>query len=291
MKNSLIKYVFAACVFLYYTLGVQAIESFPEIDGWQIDDEKEIYYPDNLFDYINGAADSYLSYDFKKLEVGRYFKENDKDTYITVELYEHASLTHAYGIYTRERPPEGNFMDIGGQGYMEGSVLNFLVDRYYVKINSHDESNETREKIKTLARQIAENISSEAGMPGLVNCFPEKNKIKNSDSYINKNFLGYGFFKGAFVSSYSTLGNTEVFIMNFPDNAAAVTTLNEYLEFVEHTKEKEEINDMLIPDPYNGEINIRIQDKYLFGAHGYEKEPPTDLLNTLANNLKKENCK
>jgi hypothetical protein len=174
---------------------------------------------------------------------------------------------------------------------MEGPVLNFLAGKYYVKINSHDDSEETKEIIVTLARETAKNISAGPGIPRLVNCFPEKNKVENTDGYIYKNFLGYGFFTGAFVTSYNVSGKTELFIMKFHDNDGAVTALNEYFHFVEHTAGKDEIDDMLIPDPYNGEVNIRVQENYLYGAHGYAKSPPTDLLNTLGNNLKNENCK
>ena len=37
---------------------------FPEIEGYQKMGELENYNPDNLYDIINGAADSYIKYDF-----------------------------------------------------------------------------------------------------------------------------------------------------------------------------------------------------------------------------------
>ena len=36
----------------------------PEIDAWSLTEDPAVYYPETLFEYINGAAEIYLSYDF-----------------------------------------------------------------------------------------------------------------------------------------------------------------------------------------------------------------------------------
>ena len=63
---------------------------FPEIEGWSLQIQEKVYTPDNLWDIINGAADLYLSYDFRKLHLAEY-----KDTTgleVRIEIYHHNTL-------------------------------------------------------------------------------------------------------------------------------------------------------------------------------------------------------
>ncbi|MCK5463933.1 MAG: hypothetical protein KAI95_12985, partial [Bacteroidales bacterium] len=41
--------------------------SFPEVKNWNLTVLPDVYTPGNLWDLINGAAESYLSYDFVDL--------------------------------------------------------------------------------------------------------------------------------------------------------------------------------------------------------------------------------
>ena len=97
---------------------------FPEMPGWKKPDAIQVFIPDNLYDYINGAADLYLTYDFKELQVAEYVRD-DKASVI-IEIYRHGSPTNAFGIYSQERLTNADFLDIGSQGYYEEKVLNFL---------------------------------------------------------------------------------------------------------------------------------------------------------------------
>jgi hypothetical protein len=46
----------------------------PEVDSWIMAEKPESYYPENLFEYINGAAEIYLAYEFKELIVAQQQK-------------------------------------------------------------------------------------------------------------------------------------------------------------------------------------------------------------------------
>ena len=48
---------------------------FPMLDGFKKETNYPVYTPDNLWDFINGAADNYLAYDFVDLHVAEYKKE------------------------------------------------------------------------------------------------------------------------------------------------------------------------------------------------------------------------
>jgi len=98
---------------------------FPEIEGWKRSGNIQVFTSESLFDYIDGAAELYLSYDFHQLQVAEY--HDQEETIITVEVYGHKTPLHAFGIYSQERPREANFLDIGAQGYVEETMLNFVI--------------------------------------------------------------------------------------------------------------------------------------------------------------------
>ena len=45
---------------------------FPELKGWDLKVSEDMYTPANLWDLINGAAESYLAYDFIDLSLADY---------------------------------------------------------------------------------------------------------------------------------------------------------------------------------------------------------------------------
>jgi hypothetical protein len=172
--------------------GVDAKDfKFPEINGWKQSGEVQTFIPKTLFEYIDGAADLYITYDFQELKVAEY--QNEKKASVTLEVYEHKTPTHAFGIYSQERLPDANFIDIGAQGYIEKNILNFLTGSYYVKINSYNTGAEDREILLTFGRKICGNLGVKGTLPSILFSFPQEGKKKNSEKFINKNFLGYSF--------------------------------------------------------------------------------------------------
>jgi hypothetical protein len=94
---------------------------FPEITGWKQSGEIQTFIPKTLYEYINGAADLYLTYDFQELKVAEY--QNEKKASVTIDVYRHITPIHAFGIYSQERLPNANFINVGAQGYVEEEIL------------------------------------------------------------------------------------------------------------------------------------------------------------------------
>jgi hypothetical protein len=111
-------------IFLWVPGAAAGDFKFPEITGWRQSGEIQTFSPKTLFEYINGDANLYLMYDFQELKVAEYL--NEKKASVTVDVYRHKTPTHAFGIYSQERLPNANFIDVGAQGYIEKNVLNFL---------------------------------------------------------------------------------------------------------------------------------------------------------------------
>ena len=105
----------------------------PKLADWSLSEGLRSYFPESLFEYIDGAAESYLSYDFRELLVVDLEKKGTGAT-VTLEIYDMGLPLNAFGIFGAERYPENKAVALGELGYVEGEALNFLAGRFYVKL-------------------------------------------------------------------------------------------------------------------------------------------------------------
>ena len=235
---------------------------FPDIEGLRKSDSIETFNPVNLYDYIDGAADSYLKYDFSELNMMRY--EGEEDVTLKIEIYEHSSHKNAFGIYSNEKPLEGNWLDIGAQGYLEEDVLNFYKGKYYVKIMSNDIKDE--DVLINAAEYVAGKLPGETAPPAMSLGFPAENKIKNSERYINKNFLGYKSLSEAFTAEYETGENYfKLFIIEKESADDCIKMLSDYTASINQNADVIKEGRVTIQDPYQGKIQLYLEGKMILG--------------------------
>ncbi len=238
---------------------------FPEITGWKKSGEIQTFIPKTLFEYINGAADLYITYAFQELKVAEYL--NEKKASVIVDVYRHKTPTLAFGIYSQERLANANFLDIGAQGYIEQNILNFLTGPYYVKINSFNTGAEDQEILLTFAKRVAENLGEKGRLPSILSSFPEEGKKKNSEKFIAKNFLGYSFLHSAFTADYELSGKKfKLFVIDPGDQPECKKMVQKYLQQIGGPEKSIVEGRYTLRDPYHGEIDLYWQGAYLWGT-------------------------
>lgn len=259
---------------------------FPKVKGWKTADKIDVYTPENLWDKINGAADGYFTYEFKKLLVTDYTRKNGD--YISVEIYEHSTPVMAFGIYSSERPSDGRYNKNGTQGYELDGLFHFLADRYYVKISTPLQDEDSKRAMRDIAKGIATRIGGNQSFPLAVQCFPIENLKTNSTIYVSKNFMGYGFLNSAFVSSYNTNdSNYTVFIIEATNQEAAQKMISEYFKLQKVSADDLTEGKIIVPDLFNGNIPLMWENNLIWGIqNGTKIQEPFELLNQIKNNLK-----
>jgi hypothetical protein len=236
----------------------------PPADGWTLSDKVEVFNRDNLFDRINGAADAFLICNFEEMTTLDYLKDGSK-SYVTLQMYRHATPDDAFAIYSAERTPDMTFMDIGAEGYRADGIVYFLSGSMYVKLSTSDESAGTAAMMEKVARALAVKIDAKAALPGLLRVFPAKDKQPRSEVYIVESFMGHKFLHSAYRASYAKDGKEyHLFVIDGKTKAGAEKMLVDYLKFSKQPENPSE-GLLTVHDRFNGDIPMLWRGRYLFG--------------------------
>jgi len=198
----------------------------PRLPGWALTDKVQRFIPESLFEYINGAAESYLGYEFRELAVGQYGIQGGSAA-MTVEVYDLGTARNAFGIYGSERWPESPFLTVGVQGYLEEGALNFLAGRYYVKLLCFEGGADADRHLKSFAAAVVKAIGDPGGFPDELRAFPKNGLVANSEKFIRSNVLGFKFLSQGFLASYRAGGEAfDAFLVvgRSADEAASLRT-------------------------------------------------------------------
>ena len=247
------------------TYSRDAGDAFPDLENWVKSEDMREFTPENLFDYINGAADSYLSYQFNHLWVMEYSKASG--AIIKAEIYEHNDENHAFGIYSIERSPEYDYKKIGGQAYRIEDILNMVCGNYYVKLHGYSLDESEHIILENLAGGIAENLDAKSELPDILHKFPVENQVENSAMYIAENFLGYDFLRNAFAAIYKKNETAyQLFIIAGKDKAECQNILENYMKFTRQDPDNIREGHMVIHDRYNGDVYVLWKNDLIFGT-------------------------
>jgi hypothetical protein len=155
------------------------------------------YGPNDLYQYMDGGADVYLLYDFQVL-LHQDFKSGQAE--LTVDIFDMGNSEDAFGMYAAERAPGYSFLDIGIEAYRNEGILNFLQDRYYIKLAGFGPGSD--DLLEKLARALSERVAGTRAFPALLEKLPQEHRVKHSEQFTRKDPLGHRFLSPAYIVSY-----------------------------------------------------------------------------------------
>jgi hypothetical protein len=240
---------------------------FPVLKGYKTVNEYPVYTPDDLWNYIDGAADAYLALGFIDLNITEYAK--GKKT-IKAEIYRFGSDVLAFGMYSLERSPDYNFIQVGVQGYYEEGVVNFYKDRYYVKLMTQSKSAKTNDDMRQLAGLIAGRIEGKSTFPALLDVFPAEGRLANQETYILESVLGHEYLRGAFRASYE-LNNDRFEIYLFDCSSAEEASAMAGRLAGEAYREGEDEFKSMVDDGFNGLLYMALSGRRLIVVSGLDR--------------------
>ena len=161
---------------------------------WQTAGEPQSYKNEDLYLYINGGAAIYHEYGFRVVLVQDYTNKNEGT--ISLEIYEMADSTAAYGIYSFKRSSAGEDFAVDKRGRLEDYYLNFWKGKYLVTLTGFDEEAETIQGLIDIATTVSSRLDGKSELPALVGLLPDKGLIKPSIKYFMGNLGLMNIFRG-----------------------------------------------------------------------------------------------
>jgi hypothetical protein len=151
-----------------------------KINGWAVSAE-DSYDRETLFEYINGGAELYLSYDFARMVSRMYVRDEQPD--IVVDVFDMRHSFNAFGVFSHAREEMDDTFGQGSQ-YTEGLLL-FWKGRYFVSILGSPETPDLRDTIHELAGRIEGAIGETGPLPELLSVLPQEGLIEESVRYFS----------------------------------------------------------------------------------------------------------
>ena len=266
------KYISGFCFIslLWSSSLFSQVIKLPELQGYKKTINYPVYTADNLWDFIDGAADTYLSYGFEDVHVAEYTKGKNV---IKLEIYRHKDDIQTFGIYSSERSPTFHFINLGAQGYMTEGSLNFFKGKYYVKIRTYSKSEKVIQVLETLALKVSDMLEGIAEMPSALKEFPDIGKKKNEETFIKESVLGHEFLTSAFKALYET-GNSEFSIYLFKKQSGeeASKTVAAYLKSAGLEIDDQQGGKYVFKDGYNGDIFLSWKGNTIVIISGLSKD-------------------
>lgn len=162
-----------------------------KINGWEAKEKDELYNPQTIFDYINGAGEVYRSYNFRLLLARRFSKSGQPD--IVADLFEMASSKDAFGVFTHDL--EGEEAGVGRGSTYKGGLLSFWKGRFFVSLYAEEETKDAKEALFALGEKAASSIEDIGEEPDIISFLPEEALVEKSVHYFhNHMILNYHYY-------------------------------------------------------------------------------------------------
>jgi hypothetical protein len=200
------------------------------LPGWARSKPPQTYTADTLWEFIDGAAETYVGFGFQEaLSAGYAFGGSD----VGIEIYQMADSVGAFGIYTQERPPAAQAVSAGVEGYANSNVLIFWKGPRYVKLIAAGPDKPGLAAVTALARAISDRMPDGGPLPRDLTSFPQGNLVPHSIKFVPKDILGQQYFTNGFEASYQD-GQTASRLLVIPcaTPADAASSFKRYRAFV-----------------------------------------------------------
>jgi hypothetical protein len=204
-----------------------------EAGGWREEGGAARYEGRAIYDYMDGAGEVYLAFNFKRLTVHRF--ERPDHPPLIAEFFEMASPADAFGVFAFDRQdPEAH---IGQGSEFGGGLLRFWKGRYFASIYGEGEGSEQERAVLEIGKGLAAAIAERGEPPRLMEALPPQGRLEGSARFVRshvllnqrcfisqENVLQLGADTEAALARYDLgKGRTCLLLIRYPDQARAAS--------------------------------------------------------------------
>lgn len=185
------------------------------VPGWSQTGPVRSYESNNLFEYMDGNAEGYLSYGFLKMQ-GVTCKKGDVT--FTVDLSDFGDPDSAYGMFTSNVDGRQPTQKIGMNGQIVPRRAFFAKDRYFLEIAANPEGDHTP-ALNEWTAALDKIIPGSTALPSALAWFPAEQR--QSLRLAPGSVLGLRVLKRGYAAQYD-YGKAFVVLEATPQSAGAV---------------------------------------------------------------------
>ena len=188
--------------------------------GWTVSKygskHMETFNADNLFEKIDGRAESFTQNNVDGMAYTSYHPTGDDSNEVQVYIFEfdHSKPFRAQSKYNSEKPEQSDKVDVGTEGYASAGSLLFYADPYYTQIVSTKDDPKFAAFSLEMAKRIAAKQVPEHGEGGapapskasamqdaIYALFPA-GQGRGAPTYVAQDVFGYSFLADVFMADY-----------------------------------------------------------------------------------------
>lgn len=227
------------------------------------------YNAENLYEYINGHAEYFLSAGFQSLTVAEYAADGAQQPALVVNLYRMGEPLFAFGALMGELAPDALPKGgIGSMAFATGSGLNLIYGPYYAQLSSFSEGLD----LVPAARQLATALGQGQGSVAALDLsFPRLGEALDL-YFVKQDYRGLEFLNNVLEQRVRRDGETfTAFMLNGQPEQIQQTGLA-LLAFLRDdgipVQQQAAAGQTyyLVDDPYEGEWFFHLGETRLFGA-------------------------
>ena len=188
--------------------------------GWAVSKygpkHMETFNADNLFEKIDGRAESFTQNNVAGMAYTSYHPIGDDSNEVQVYIFEfdHSKPFRAQSKYNSEKPEQSDPVKVGTEGYASAGSLLFYADPYYTQIVSTLDDPKFAAFSLEMAKRIAAKQMPEHGEGGepapskasamqdaIYALFPS-GQGRGAPTYVAQDVFGYSFLADVFMADY-----------------------------------------------------------------------------------------
>jgi hypothetical protein len=177
----------------------------------------ETFNADNLFEKIDGRAESFTQNNVTGMAYTSYHPAGDDSNEIQVYIFEfdHAKPLRAQSKFSSERPEDAKPVKVGTEGYTSAGSLLFFIDPYYTQIVSTVDNAKFAAASLELARKIeakqkpastgegeGDTASKAVSMADAIYAILPTGPGKADPKFAAQDVFGYSFLSDVFMADY-----------------------------------------------------------------------------------------
>ncbi len=206
--------------------------------GWKCAGDIATYDRSNLFELVDGEAELYFPYGFKRAIAVNYASTAQPQDGIAAEIYELGSTLDAFGAYSNYRDARSRLVPLGVEGFAGPTQAMFYQAQFFVKVRARGTSRENRTAVLPFAQAISGVLPKNSRPPEELDMLDFPYVIPKTQQYFPQSVLGYDCFTNGLVAESLAYGKfpVKIFIIIEITSKTAREALECYEEFLKTSK-------------------------------------------------------